>query len=84
MKKINYYLSTKPHRGFSVGDKVAIYIDVNNEFLTGVLRYFEIFSDGVYAIFGDYRAKLEWLQRYRPYMDGGNSRPDAVQLSLNF
>ena len=83
MAKFNYYLSKKPQRGFKVGDKVAIYVDVNNEYLTGVLRFFEIFSDGIYAVFGDYRAKIEWLQRYLPYMDG-ISTPEERQLSLNF
>ena len=66
-----------------MGDKVALFIQVNNEFLTGVLRYFEVFSDGVYAVFGEYRAKLEWLQAYRPYMDGGSTQK-AVELSINF
>lgn len=83
MAKFNYYLSKKPHGGFKVGEKVATYIAVNNEFLTGILRYFEVFSDGVYAVFGEYRAKLEWLQAYRPYMDGG-SVSNSVQLSINF
>jgi len=71
MKKFNYFLSKEPHGGFKVGDKVAIYIDINNEYLTGVLRYFEIFSDGIFAVFGDYRAKLECLLMYRPHMERG-------------
>ena len=83
MAKFNYYLSKNPQRGFKVGDKVAIYINVNNEYLTGILRFFEIFSDGIYAVFGDYRAKVEWLLHYLPYMDGV-SKPKEVQLSLNF
>ena len=42
MATFNYYLSKKPHGGFKVGEKVATYIAVNNEFLTGILRYAEI------------------------------------------
>ena len=58
MPRFNYYISKKPHGGFKVGEKVAIFIRVNDEYLTGVLRYFEEFSDGVFAVFGDYRARL--------------------------
>lgn len=83
MARFNYYISKKPHGGFKVGEKVAIFIRVNDEYLTGVLRYFEEFSDGVFAVFGDYRARLGDLQYYRPYMDG-RSASGAVQLSLNF
>lgn len=85
MKKFNYYLSKNPQRGFKVGDKVALFIQVNNEYLTGAIRYFEIFSEGIYAVFGNYRASLGSLQRYRPFMDGGALvTANATQLSINF
>ena len=83
MTKFNYYLSKKPHRGFSVGQKVAAYIQVNNEYLTGVLRYFEVFSDSVYAVFGNYRIDVRQLLHYIPFMDGCKTQ-NAVQLSFNF
>lgn len=83
MTKFNYYLSKEPHNGFKVGQKVAIFIQVNNEYLTGAIRYFEEFSDGAFAVFGEYRAKVETLQRYRPFMDGRNTQ-NAMELSINF
>ena len=83
MAKFNYYLSKKPHGGFKVGEKVALFIQVNNEYLTGAIRYFEEFSDGVFAVFGTYRAKVETLQYYHPYMDGCSTQK-AVELSINF
>lgn len=83
MKKVVYHISKEPQRGFKVGDKVAYYIQANKEYLTGVLRHFEIFSDNIYAVFGNYRAEVKGLQRYLPYMDS-RSTPNAVQLSINF